>query len=168
MPRTLLFFILILCASLAFCEKCEGVFRDYVYSVDASRIEEVRLTSRVGAVVIQKPPDHAQAARSPTVQRRDEADEEQNQYYVESGETGDGGTATDNITVLVRVKATDNETLDSMRVSLGSSFGVFTAMAVCVSFGFSLTQTVFLSLVPVHAYASVLIRARTTTVTAST
>ena len=124
--------VLLLLVSLTVGEKCEGVFRDYVYSVDASRIEEVRLTSRVGVVVIQKPQSHAEAARGVAALRRDDASGGGNQYYVESDEPGGGGAATDNITVLVRVKATDNETLESMRVSLESSFGVLTAMAVCL------------------------------------
>lgn len=133
MPRTLLLFVLLASASLVLGEQCQGVFRDYVYSVDASRIEEVRLTSRVGAVVVQKPQSPAVAARGVAPLGRDETSGGRNQYYVDSDEPGGTGAATENITVLVRVKATDNETLDSMRVSLGSSFGVFTALAVCVS-----------------------------------
>ena len=123
--------LLLAVAPLALAEQCEGVFRDYVYSVDASRIEEVRLTSRVGVVVVQKPQGHTEAARGVGAVGRDDASVGRNQYYVESDEAGGTGAATDNITVLVRVKATDNETLDSIRVSLGSSFGVFTALTVC-------------------------------------
>ena len=128
----------LVCCTLAGGAACEGSYKDYEYTVDAARIEEIRITSRVGLVVVQhaepsgtrSPRGTASTATTttPSSQGSTAGDEE--------GKEGEEETPTrppaEIITVKTRIKATDADTISTMRVDLDSSYGILTALVVCL------------------------------------
>lgn len=118
-------------------EGCEGSYKDYEYSVDASRIEEIRVTSRVGLVVVQhtessdtRSPRGSAAVATGTMPTEPTTSSTVNNNN-EDEETPTR-PPTEYITVKTRVKASDADTVGTMRVDLDSSYGILTALVVCL------------------------------------